>query len=349
MCLLKRLVQQVFCWIRAHIFGGTLQDDEQQASDTLSDLGEPPSCHMELDTPDDTKTLPAMCPETWVLGGSEELYAHTERIESDQTMRVSDRLMPNQDDKRTGLRIAMGGCTMPGPRSKNDDYFSRCDEMHMYAVSDGIGGAPYGDVMSRVGCNASVKTYKTCSNLSASTSGLAAAFEAGNNAAVQVSEWLDNPECGATLLLAGYVGNKMSFVWVGDSVAYRLREGEEEMELITRPGRKSHQSNALDKAIGYRRNTTPEQVDCDVKAGDRFLLCTDGVWETYQKSIGLNVCIRELSDSSGNAPHIANKIANHAAEVGTDNATAVVLIVEEGGADDMDTNDIPMIPDTPIL
>ena len=44
----------------------------------------------------------------------------------------------------------------------------------------------------------------------------------------------------------------MSFAWVGDSVAYRLRDGR--LDLVTEVGRKSSKSNALDTAIGYERN-----------------------------------------------------------------------------------------------
>lgn len=249
---------------------------------------------------------------------------------------ASDREMSN-------LHVVAGGRSVTGPRSKNDDFY-RFDG-RIFAVSDGIGGAPYGDVMSRIGCNISTRIYYTEAPNSPYDR-LVRAFNAGNNVATTVSEWMDCSSCGATLLLAEFLGDRMSFAWVGDSVAYRLRDGH--LDLVTEVGRKSSKSNALDAAIGYERNIEPRIHPCDVRMGDRFLLCTDGVWEAYERSLGMDKLIHMLSYSD-NAPYIAGRIAEYAGDIGTDNATAVVLIVKGGkGVLRWNSCDSSSFSDTPV-
>ena len=129
-------------------------------------------------------------------------------------------------------------------------------------------------------------------------------------------------------------------------MAYRLRDGH--LDLVTEVGRKSSKSNALDAAIGYERNIEPRIHPCDVRMGDRFLLCTDGVWEAYERSLGMDKLIHMLSYSD-NAPYIAGRIAEYAGDIGTDNATAVVLIVKGGkGVLRWSSCDSSSFSDTPV-
>jgi len=223
------------------------------------------------------------------------------------------------------IRLRAGGSSSTGCRPKNDDCYAIGRGSYVYAVSDGIGGAPDGDVMSRVGCGASLGEYERGDRGADPDAALGAAFRAGNEASVQVASWIDNPYCGATLLLAALDGATMRFRWVGDTVAYRLRDGE--LELLTEKGRRPGGGNALDAAIGYECTTEPRAARCDVRPGDRFLLCTDGVWETYEGVLGMGLLAGRLGDA-GDAPLAADVIAGEAGRDGSDNATAVVLFAE---------------------
>ncbi len=213
------------------------------------------------------------------------------------------------------LAFRVGGATVTGPRSKNDDAYRIDGHAGLIAVSDGVGGAPDGDVMSRVATGRALEAY-------AETRDLAAAFTAANDTAVHVAHLIDNSTCGATLLLAAFDQERLAVAWAGDTVAYRVREGL--LEQLVRTER-AEGTNALTSAIGYERGLAPSLEIYDMRAGDRFLFCTDGVWEPYLGVIGTDRLVERLSEHD-NAPLLAHAIVEEAAAAGTDNATAVVLV-----------------------
>lgn len=251
-------------------------------------------------------------------------HLNTELSDTNDSVTSSDTLPSNNTESinnlnTTHLRIRAGGCTARGSRERNDDSY----KIHgsIFAISDGIGGAEDGDVMSRVGCGASIERH-----VLDRAQGIVGAFVAGNDAAVRVAKWIDNPSCGATLLLAEFVNNKMKFAWAGDTIAYLLRS--DNWKLVTEKGRLSPTDNALESAIGYNLSLVPHTCSCDVMSGDRFLLCTDGVWEIYERVLGMDRLVELLGSSNDNPPYIASSIVKEAADVGWDNATAIVIFIE---------------------
>lgn len=214
-------------------------------------------------------------------------------------------------DMRACLTFRTGSHTARGPRSKNDDYAGIGASGRCFAISDGIGGAEFGDVMSRTAVNESLVSLEQGCDC-------AEALGRANQAAMKVKEWLGSPHSGATLLLAKQEGKTMRFAWVGDTVAFRLRRGA--LDLITEVGRVSAESNELDAAVGYEADLKPRETECDIAFGDVFLFCTDGVWEYLSSER-----IVELLTTSQNAPVAAISIVSESARSGKDNATALVL------------------------
>lgn len=238
------------------------------------------------------------------------------------------------------LAISVGAASKIGPRQQNDDAFAHTDDGRMFNISDGIGGAPHGDIASACVVNAAADAHDRGATLDE-------AFRAANDALIQVSEWIRSPDTGATLLLAERSDDPephLDFAWVGDSVAYLLHDGL--FTLVTRPDRVDD-SNALRTAAGYRHDMPALRASCPIEEGDRLLLCTDGVWETVSPHRMV-----ELLQSSDNAPWIADSIAREAADTGTDNATAVVLIVGAEQPEDkrrrIAASQTPVLSTTPL-
>ena len=98
---------------------------------------------------------------------------------------------------------------------------------------------------------------------------------------------------------------------------------------MTEKGRLSPTDNALESAIGYNLGLAPHTCSCDVMSGDRFLLCTDGVWEIYERVLGMDRLVELLGGSNDNPPYIASSIVKEAADAGWDNATAIVIFIEK--------------------
>lgn len=224
-----------------------------------------------------------------------------------------------------------GAASEQGAHSKNDDCARSGWWCNCFAVSDGIGGAPDGDYMSRVSCGAALESY-------GEERDIVSAFKAANAAALQVSKWIDNPLCGATLLLAALDGDQMTFAWCGDSVAYRLRDGQ--LQQMTYPDREDD-SNRLRSAVGYEESLEPLLAVSDVREGDRFLLCTDGVWTVFEET-GRMDALADLMANGDNAPIMASMICMAAREDGYDDASAVFIMI-----DGMEPGTAFALPDAP--
>ena len=211
----------------------------------------------------------------------------------------------------------VGGATLTGPRPKNDDSYRIDGSAGLIAVSDGISGAPDGDVMSRVATGSVLEAY-------AETHDLARAFTAANDAAAHVAHLIDNDACGATLLAAAYDETRLAIAWAGDTIAYRLRDGL--LEQLA-DAERADGTSALTAAVGYDYGLAPSTAVYDIAPGDRFLFCTDGVWEPYLGELGGERLIERMSEHD-NASLLARAVVEEAAGAGTDNATAVVLIAD---------------------
>ena len=96
---------------------------------------------------------------------------------------------------------------------------------------------------------------------------------------------------GTTVTAAKVGSGEVSFGHVGDSRAYRLRDGE--LEQITRdhslyeqlkdggvavpPLAEFSYGNVITRALGPQAEERPELHRIELKSGDRLLLCTDGL------------------------------------------------------------------------
>ena len=238
-----------------------------------------------------------------LAGGESSRHASTnECLANDEVVADSSR-----------ASLCVGVSSHRGPRQRNEDYASFSWKENFFAVSDGIGGAPYGDVMSRLACSAAVRAFDEGEDVYA-------AFRLANEVTSVVSDLLGE-RSGATLLLAEWQGAILRIASVGDTRAFVLRDGQ--LRAITDLGRASVNSNALSKAVGYGA-IDPDVVEERLVAGDRVLLCTDGVWEYLE-----DVRIAELLGADESAPLVAEAIAWEASRVGRDNSTCVCIYVED--------------------
>jgi CRP-like cAMP-binding protein len=135
---------------------------------------------------------------------------------------------------------------------------------------------------------------------------------------------------------------------VGDSRLYLLRDDVLEQvtedhnvynELLKRKKMSREQveklapKNAITRAVGVYEHCEPDTLVLDVVAGDRFLLCSDGLSEYYEEDLSelavtlakpdANESVRELIDTAN-------------ARGGKDNITAVLVTVGDVSARDED-------------
>lgn len=226
-------------------------------------------------------------------------------------------------------------------RKKNDD--SGYVGPHLIAVADGMGGAPAGDLASAV-------AIQTIKRLDAPPpddllQALAGTILIANERLAEIIE--DDPTVdgmGTTVTAALFDGDRIGVAHLGDSRGYLWRAGT--LQRITRDhtwvqslideGRiteeeakaHSHRSLLL-KVLDGRHDNEPDLAVHDVQAGDRILICSDGLSgvvpdERLARVLGV-----------GSAQEVAAELTTLALESGsTDNVTVLVGdVVEAEGID----------------
>lgn len=162
----------------------------------------------------------------------------------------------------------------------------------LLAVADGMGGHAAGEVASRV----VVATLAPLDEDVPDTDLIAALHRAIETAQQHLRDLVAGDSAlegmGTTLTALLSAGNRVALVHIGDSRAYLLRDGE--LHQITHDhtyvqdlvdaGRisaaeaDSHpQRSLLTRALDGRNDVEPDFSIREVRPGDRFLLCTDGL------------------------------------------------------------------------
>ncbi len=238
------------------------------------------------------------------------------------------------------MRIAAGSATDVGRvREHNEDNL--VVRAPLFAVADGMGGQRAGEVASRT----AVSVIDAWLDAARPTDGpglerlLQAANEAIWSAATADPE-LRGMATTCTVLAAD--GSAAILAHVGDSRAYLYRDGTLRQltsdhsvvaELVRSglldPARAgSHpQRNLVVRALGAGPSLEVDLTDIDIAAGDRLLLCTDGLTNL----VGDAVIAGVLSRVHGPAVAAASLVALANEQGGDDNVTVIVVDIE--GAD----------------
>jgi serine/threonine protein phosphatase PrpC len=236
------------------------------------------------------------------------------------------------------LVIVAGGFTDEGTkRPNNEDAMLLLDEHALYVVADGMGGHAGGEVASQLAVDAMEATFldhptnaTLLSNIPVRAvelvQGLAAANEAIRGEAAR-SPWLS--EMGTTIVAALFCPeNGRAYVaHVGDSRCYRLREGELEQvttdHTLAEFGITGREANRLSRAVGSNGIVEVDLGVLEVRPGDTFLLCSDGITKALSDDLILGILQRDTAPLDTAAQLIARANALRA----RDNVTAVVVRV----------------------
>ena len=219
---------------------------------------------------------------------------------------------------------------------------------NLFAVADGMGGHVGGEVAARVAIDALLSTFTR----EPTTDGLLSAFSEANRSVWQESQ--DQSELhgmGTTLTAMALVGgadgrDMIALANVGDSRAYVFSEGnitqvtadhslaEERMrqgEMTEEEAAVHPQRHILTRALGVSPDVEADMWELQLRAGDRIVLCSDGLSnELSLEELGQ---VLAAEPDPGDAARRLVEEAN--ARGGSDNITVVVvdvLVGEEGGA-----------------
>ncbi len=240
-------------------------------------------------------------------------------------------------------------------RAHNEDSYFADDSLGFYVVADGVGGHAKGEVAS---AEAVEQMQLWILRSQPEILALFADVKSGDpdakweirrllESAVQSACYmifgmaeLDPEKRGmSTTISALLVGPSSCYAaHVGDSRVYRIRDNEvlqvtEDHTLINyklkhklitpEEAETAKGKNVITRAVGHKEHVEIDTADLDVRAGDRFLLCSDGLHGYFNDDSEVADLVG--SGDLGTCVYAAIQLANNRG--GKDNITAVVVEV----------------------
>ena len=178
-------------------------------------------------------------------------------------------------------------------RELNEDYYYLPSKgEHFAAVADGMGGHAAGEVASRLAISCLAQTLRRCGE-DLSKENLREAFENANAGVYREAQRDDAKKgMGTTLTAIWYDSKNVLLGHVGDSRAYRLRDGVLEQKstdhsyveelvrsgVITREQARSHpKRNIITRCIGVYNEVEVDLMKLERRDRDVWFLCSDGL------------------------------------------------------------------------
>lgn len=221
-------------------------------------------------------------------------------------------------------------------RKVNEDSILALPDQQIFVVADGMGGHAAGDVASQMVVDAVAGLpleFEPRTQMQA----LRDALLGAHNSILREIAATGAGTMGATVVALMISGGHFVCFWAGDSRLYRLREGE--IELLTADhsvvgalvaagqmtwdeAEHHPQSNAITRAVGVGEALELDKIRGDVKRGDRYLVCSDGL----NKYAGLATLRKALSGAP--IETVTEKLLSIALEGGgADNISVIVVDV----------------------
>lgn len=180
-------------------------------------------------------------------------------------------------------------------RSENQDNFWASllqidgQEMGVVCVCDGMGGLSNGGTASRI----VVEDVRSSLLEGVDVSNLASIIKQSNTTIYNVSK--SGSKMGTTCTTICCIGSKFFLFHIGDSRCYQIR-GNKIRQLSTdhsaikkfnipkEDSRYEKYKSKLTRCIGVKPSIQIDSFAGDYVVGDKFMLCSDGFWHTFEES-----------------------------------------------------------------
>ncbi|HEY5058978.1 MAG TPA: Stp1/IreP family PP2C-type Ser/Thr phosphatase [Gaiellaceae bacterium] len=245
-------------------------------------------------------------------------------------------------------------------RRRNEDSYVVAPPL--FCVADGMGGAQAGEVASKLAA-AAVEEVDP-GGLAGPERLTALIQEANRRVYDRAAADPTVSGMGTTMTVALVEDGDVTFGHVGDSRAYRVRDGRLEQvtedhslvnELVksgklSREEAETHpQRSVITRALGTDPDVDVDAFTVDTSPGDLFLLCSDGLSSMIDGDEILALVQHNREDLKATAKSLLNA-ANRGG--GEDNITVVLFEIAEDGADTLtmpalDTAVLPAQQDPP--
>lgn len=239
------------------------------------------------------------------------------------------------------------GCadTRQGGRSENQDTCATSDTALglLVLVCDGMGGGPSGKLASTLAARAIITTLAACDGTENRVDILRQAVVNANYSLFQATE--EDPSLrGMGTTVTALLINEYSAVvaHVGDSRVYLLRDGKKvfrtfdhsmvfdlvrQGSLTEEQARLSANSNIITRALGHSTDLQVDVVELPYEKGDRFMLCSDGIWGMFPEKEIIKIASKTAS-LPGAVESMVIKVDEEGAATGGHHDNLTVAMVE---------------------
>ncbi|MEO7598615.1 MAG: protein phosphatase 2C domain-containing protein [Opitutus sp.] len=224
-------------------------------------------------------------------------------------------------------------------RRKNEDRLLHDTTLMLFGVADGVGGLPGGSEAAQGTVDHVLEGMKQTPE--GARPNLTAIVLNANDVIHQLGATLSPVMgIGSTLTFAYIADKKLNLAHVGDSRCYAWRPGEfvqltddHSVENEARMRRAKgeviyyHEANrnALTRCMGQPGSPEVDVIERTLRAGDRYLFCTDGVTRMVRDDE-----LAQLIAKEGEPEEVLREIVTLAVRRGgPDNATGVLVFIDE--------------------
>lgn len=248
------------------------------------------------------------------------------------------------------MQFKVGAATDIGrKRSQNQDAIGSSPEMGLFLVSDGMGGHQGGETASSTAVEVILSSVDQAKKVPKSAGGKTAAqmvetaLQNANHAIYERSVAEPKLRGMGTTTTALLFDNKVLTIGhVGDSRCYFLRPNqlwqatrdhslvEEKLRagLITREALKTDRmKNVITRSVGFEPAVQVDIYQMEVKAGDTFLLCSDGLSGLADDKEILEIVQKHLFEGGNAQNAVKALIAAANTNGGDDNVSSIIVQV----------------------
>lgn len=235
------------------------------------------------------------------------------------------------------MKAVFSGRTDTGrQRDHNEDAFELLPALGIAVLADGMGAHSAGEIASEIAVTTTLGILKQTAGLSAHDRLETAVLAAHGNILEKATSSSRYQGMGTTIVAVLLEDNQLTVAHVGDSRLYRLRKSEFKaltsdhsllQEFIDKglyspeEAKEKVARNILTRALGLESALKVDIASHTVQAGDRYLLCSDGLYEMVS-----DADIADIMQGRLRGDALCEELVDHAnARGGKDNITVVLI------------------------
>lgn len=218
-----------------------------------------------------------------------------------------------------------------GGRLENQDNYGSTNTQYgqLFVVCDGMGGGPGGRTASTTAVNVFIQSFVDSDPSMSCQDAMFQAVAIANNTLLQLMEQTSELKGMGTTIVAvlfteeaaviAHVGDSRLYHLHGNKVLFRTSDHSLVGDMVRRgtlseeQARLSSQSNIITRALGAGEAHEAEIDTIPYSQGDRFILCTDGVWGSMPEAELVDCFSCKLP-----LPELVDDIASRIDKIGID-------------------------------